>query len=768
MHSVSRRVGWAVVVLVCAACGGDSTGPTGSSLQLISGDGQTAAVGQPLPEPLVVRVVTGSGNAVAGAGVSFIVTGGGGALSVTSAVTDTQGRASVTWTLGPAVGSGNNAATASVRGASGSPVRFTASAVEAVSVAGYAPDTLVQGATATITGEGFSPTAASNRVTIGGVQARVLSATATTLSVTVPPICRVLQPLPVTVSVGPVSSAAINAPVSPGAPVIVPQGHQIIVHNPAHLCVQLPASDTPEQYLVGVQSATDVPTSLTAVVVSGDVGQAVVTAPPAPAAEPAAGFTGMAAPPSPAARRLRAHRLAELALRQREQRLLPAPAALRQARASGVARSPLAVPGNLSPGDTVPIKIPDLHAANPCSSFVAIKTVVRAVGTWGVWLEDVANQPGYDVGTIQALSDEFDQRIYPVAATTFGAPTDFDENYHTVVVVTRQVYLMNPNLLGFVVSSDLAPTAVCPASNDGEVFYARAPDPSNAEGAGAYTAADARADAPFVIAHEFTHIIQVGRRIETNQSTPMAIWEAEGQATLAEEVVGDYHRGLSGPINLGFPVAFNLDGFSATDWYSDRFGDLAEYFGFRDSTRTVTGAPEQCGWLAPAPEAGPCVGLRQVYGVPWSFLRWISDHYAAKLGGEANFQHALIERYGQGFAQISGIVGVPIDSLLAPWAASLYTDDRYTGLDEELTFPSWNLYDIFNGTFGGYALYPTTRLNPRSRGFANFADTVTVRGGSSSYHLIGGTAHPRMAIGAASPSGQPLPATTRIWIVRVR
>ena len=95
---------------------------TGSTLVLVSGDGQTAAVGSALAEPLVVRVVDPLANPVSGQTVSWSVTGGGSIDPATS-VTDENGEASAARVLGP--GSGAQSALATAEGLAGSPVTFT-------------------------------------------------------------------------------------------------------------------------------------------------------------------------------------------------------------------------------------------------------------------------------------------------------------------------------------------------------------------------------------------------------------------------------------------------------------------------------------------------------------------------------------------------------------------------------------------------------------------------------------------------------------------
>lgn len=74
-----------------------------ASLSITSGDGQIAPARSPL-EPFVVTVLGSDGRPYAGATVRWQVVGGGGSLSVTSAVTDAEGQASTVLTLGSGFG----------------------------------------------------------------------------------------------------------------------------------------------------------------------------------------------------------------------------------------------------------------------------------------------------------------------------------------------------------------------------------------------------------------------------------------------------------------------------------------------------------------------------------------------------------------------------------------------------------------------------------------------------------------------------------------
>ena len=145
-----------LIVGFMAGCGGTTDldpDPDPLILALVGGNDQSATEGQAVAEPLEVRVTRG-GSAVAGTTVSWSVTDGGGSVNPTSSATDNAGMASTTWTLGATAG--DNGVEASVSGATGSPVAFTAT--------GLGPPP--QQAAVSVEDNSFNPT--SQRLAVGG------------------------------------------------------------------------------------------------------------------------------------------------------------------------------------------------------------------------------------------------------------------------------------------------------------------------------------------------------------------------------------------------------------------------------------------------------------------------------------------------------------------------------------------------------------------------------------------------------------------------
>lgn len=741
----------------------------GRVISAVSGDGQNSFRGTKVPMPIVVLVRDQFANPVTGHLVAFVALANSGTLDSAVAFTNVNGEAQTGWTLSSTVGV--NTAEAQSQGLTGDPVTFTATAHN-LSITSVSPTTLLEGQAATIIGTGFDALPAQNVVTVGGLSATVTAATTTQLDITIPTACIAAGTLDVKVTTGGLTSAPFSKSFTPANILAMAAGEQVIVQDPTAFCFQFAATPNTETYLIGIQSVTEVASSRTPVTLTSVVASGAAPAPPVAAL--ASRVAGRVAVDPEVARRVALvsrYRAMESRLLQRElETVHPMARPVPMAQARGV------VPPDVMVGDVISISVPGVTTGT-CDDFTPITTVVRAVGTRAVWLEDQGNPAGgYSTADIEAFSTQFDNITYDTDVAYFGTETDVDANTRVVVVLTQEVNKVGA--AGQVFPRDFSDPASCPASNGGEFFYVWVPDPNG-------TAGDALPldlvleVGPPVFAHEFAHVIQLGRRMQAG-NPQMELWELEGQATLAEEVVGHAVEGRAVGQNLSGRVAYDTDGTATSRfWYSSGFFDMGVYYGADFSAvppQKLTGAPHDCTWLGKA-DKGVCAN-DVVHGVPWSLLRWLSDHYGSSFaGGEQEFHQAIIDNTVSGFANLAGLVGVPIETLLAQWAAMLYVDDRVlvdgtpvVTADPKLTMPSWNLFSVFEGIvfiIDGVEVQ-IHLLEPVVRGFQDFTASFNVRAASTAYFLVSSTGRPATAIRARGVSDGVLPSVMQYWVVRLQ
>ncbi len=737
------------------------------SVFMVSGDGQSGIIGGSLAAPLIAKVVDQYLNAVTGHTVTFTPGANSGTVNPTSAQTNGAGEAATLWQLGNAVGAQTVEATTG--GLKGDPVTFGATAAS-LGVTGVSPDTVVEGASAIIGGTGFSTTLANNAVTIDGAAATVTAASATSLTVTVPLFsCQPARDVDIQVTVLGSDANLVSHPLQAANSLDMSVGDMTLVSDPAEFCLQFAPGAGGDQYLVGVGSAAELPTSFMVAMMTGVQGatQPPGVAPTAPIVARYREGTGSFID-TDAVRRRAAHYEAEQVIRTWEREHLDP--ARNPALISAVSRTPSAAMAVPNEGDTLRLHVPNVNSSNVCDS-IGVDVVVKTVGSAGIFVTDL-NNPAADSLTdaeIQAYSDTFDLYIYDADTTYFGLPSDLDANQRIFVVLTVEVNkFLGGTIAGFVFSGDLFdPSTVCATSDQGEIFYGHVPDPANEAGTLPRSKAQVLFQMPSLIAHEFAHNIQQSRRIiELQSGVAMSSWEAEGQASLAEEVVGHNILGKQTGQNYGVGVA--LVGGGAT-WYRSNFTSLATYYGWNGGGARNANAPEECTLFGNQTinNATPCQAF-WFYGASWSFQRYVADRFGPSYpGGESALTRDWIVKNGSlaGVPNVEALLGVEFDSLFARWAAMHYVDDNVPGVDPSVQMRSWDLDGIMNG------ISSMAPLDPAQQALGNFNFVESVRGGSTLYRLLtAGTPRPGVALRVRDNSGQILGSTMRpqLWIVRVQ
>lgn len=114
------------VVSLLAGCKKTATeAVTAAALTVVQGNNQSIQAGKELPTPIVLRVTSSTGSAMANVPVTMTVSAGGGTITPASGVSDAKGEYTAKWTLGPTFQ--ENEVRASVPGLD--PVKITANGI---------------------------------------------------------------------------------------------------------------------------------------------------------------------------------------------------------------------------------------------------------------------------------------------------------------------------------------------------------------------------------------------------------------------------------------------------------------------------------------------------------------------------------------------------------------------------------------------------------------------------------------------------------------
>ena len=646
----------------------------------------------------------------------------------------------------------------------------------AVRITGIEPVVLIEGEPAAIHGTGFSTVASENRVTIGGLDALVSSATATRLTLTVPRA----ECLPPRHGLLLVSNASATASMSvgitpPREDVDLPVGEYRYT-TAGNGCLHLPGSAAGGEYLIGVASTSELPSSLTPVSLSGTPGDPSVAATsPAVVARPGAGTGsvssrariagGAGAPPPPgrlealaplqewttgrreAEARLRAGAKAELALLGRPR--APAP----QTRS----------PARMAPGERFTLWV---APGGSCTTGTQVEAVVRFVGTHTVWLKDLANPSGtFSDAEFEGLDAFYASRVQPVHDRYFGELSDVDLNGRILVLLTQEVNKV-VGLGGYVTPTDLYPTTQCATSNHAEIFYVSAPNLDGADGGGP-TSTSVLAGYRNLLVHEITHLVQANAYV-LGGSGEKTIWEIEGGATLAEQLVAYDLFGHGSGRNLGHAQVHQSEESRAWYW-GGWIADMVSFFGwdgFGAGSGRVRGAPEECTWIGTEEDGntGPCAG-GQVYGVPSMLLRFVMDRWGEEYpGGQAALMRRFVNSPSSGFSSLEEVSGREIEQILAEFYIALWGDGRPSSPGSAWDWmASWDLHDIFSRFPDDY------QLQPRNSSSQSLREDANIRGGSSLYvHWSPSGSLAPTSIRVTAPSGASVPGHVSVWAWRIR
>jgi len=383
----------------------------------------------------------------------------------------------------------------------------------------------------------------------------------------------------------------------------------------------------------------------------------------------------------------------ESALRREERSTLDFKAGSRAYRSrvaeSGLRYSQLAaaIPGV---GDKTTFKVP--KQTQSCDNFSTITATVKYVSNRAIlYLDDAAPAGGFTDADYQGIATEFDNLIYPTDVGAFGNPLDEDKNSRVIILYTPEVNKMTPAgsngfVGGFFFLGDFFPTTGqtqgdhCKQSNQAELFYVLAPDPTGSINSNTRTTAFVRQTTRGTIAHEFQHMINASVRFNNPAAEFETTWLDEALSHTAEDLNGRALKGFNETSNLTFaqlvPSSAALDDYNA--FFFQNFIRLSYYL-------------KNPGYFSPtSKDADTSLAVR---GAAWALVRYTMDHYSP--GGDTKaFLKALVAGPDTGVVNLVNRAGVPFDTLDVGFMIANYADDAgIPNLNAKYTYFTYDMRD---------------------------------------------------------------------------
>lgn len=655
-------------------------------------------------------------------------------------------------------------------GAPADTATIVVSAPAAPSVSAISPAELRPGESAVITGANFSADAATNVVTVNGVRATVTAASATQLSVVLPSAasfgCARTRPVPVVVSTGDGLLTEAMQPLASAPQRTLGIGEAAILAA-GERCFELPRGNG--VYLVATSNPAPSADARAAATVRGDTGMAVAAAATVAARDSAATTARQwgGSPPGvlrvdlDAVRRAAAmhHRIldANRAIVRRNGAPAPLFARARAAAAGNDSLQALLATTTPAVGSLSFMRVwaPD---ADACGGYRTVQVRTVYVGTAVAIAEDVGAPLARQMDDeYRKLGEEFEASMLPLVRANFGDPLAADTQLglggRVVLLFTPTVNAMG-NVRGYVSGCDFYPTAAAPSSNQAPVLYAIVPTSTSAGfTSGEFTKDVWRHVIRATVVHETKHLASLSERLARGASVFEESWLEEASAMAAMEI---WNRAFTG-------VAWKGRGTYAQDLYCEvrptmsscasRPYAMFDHFAFlHDYLASVE---------THSPLGGTDPGDASFYGSGWALLRWSVDQYA---GNEAAFFRALTQETRlAGVANLEARTGHPFAEMSVDWATATALDVHY-GLTyptsrAQLTLPSWNVRNVFQGMAADFPQYFGSASPSPFRTLYCALPPVgapVVRGGSSAFFELSTCSGWKNFYDVTAPGGAPI------------
>ena len=365
-----------------------------------------------------------------------------------------------------------------------------------------------------------------------------------------------------------------------------------------------------------------------------------------------------------------------------------------------------------------------------------------------LYVDTLAPANGFTPSQLQGFGQYFDQTLYQLDVSAFGAPSDVDANGHVIMLLSPSVNQLTTAascktggyVAGYFNGSDFGTSVT---SNRGEIFYAVVPDPNGTLSC-AHTVANLLATVPATFLHELQHLISFSQHVAVQGGAPEEGWLDEGLSIRAEELGSEYFEAkFPPPTGRASPAQLFPD--SSQGFVSGFLNDSYSYLLRTDTAAATLHSDSDDGFA-------------------WRGSDWLLVHWLGDLKGKGVFA-ALDHSHTTGVANIAAAAGESFASLFGDFSLALWTDSLpgvpRSSVPVRDRFQTRNLRQIYQRLFDtspndpgiprAYPVAPTT--------IGASAVTASMVPGTMAFYILDltGSASER-SIQFATPTGVPFAA----------
>ncbi|HEY2806828.1 MAG TPA: hypothetical protein VGI92_13295 [Gemmatimonadales bacterium] len=296
-----------------------------------------------------------------------------------------------------------------------------------------------------------------------------------------------------------------------------------------------------------------------------------------------------------------------------------------------------------------------------------------------LYIDTLAPANGFTPSQLQLFGGRFDSTLYDIDTTTFGSPSDIDNNQRFIMLMSPTVNGDTPTstcqtegfVAGFFNEEDFNPVASDPNSNGGEIFYSIVPD-TNAVFSCSHGVGGVSESVQPTFMHELQHLINFSQHVVVNGINPLDSWLDEGLSIVAEEQGSLYWEAQcpfpQASCRTTDPSALFPD--SSQGFIQNLFFDSYAYAVVPD-TSSLTDHDDSEGGFS-------------WRGGAWLFSRYLGDQF-----GTSIFKK-IVKGPSSALSNVALESGQPFPTLFQNFGIALYTDS-FPGLPRN-TAPSANRF----------------------------------------------------------------------------